>query len=189
MGIKETPSGHNADALFSKPRFGSTDTEEAWKKKCKSVREKQKVRIAVAPECAVETVRGVTRKDGEELTAPELGGLVNLEQLERVGAVIHLTESEFLISTGQARHVIGRKAIIGSKKIHDVGEVVQASDFDKPDEPSFSFTTSEGFHKTAKAIKHPSGEETLRRLVKAGFIKELKTRAKVQAAIKAARGG
>jgi hypothetical protein len=188
MGIKETPSGHNADALFSKPRFGSTDTEEAWKKKCKAAREKQKVRIAVSPECSVETVRGVSRKASEELSQAECGGRANLEQLEKVGVVICLTESEFLINTGQAKHVIGRKAIIGAKKIHDVGEVVQASDFDKPDEPSFSFTTSEGFHKEAKAIKHPSGEETLRRLVKAGWIEELKTRAKVQAAIKAARG-
>jgi hypothetical protein len=188
MGVQEMPSGHNADALWTKPKFGSLESEEKWKKRCKTVREKQKVRIAVAPECSVETVRGVSRKAGEELSQAECGGRANLEQLEKVGVVIHLSESEFLIATGEARHVIGRKAIIGTKKIHDVGEVVQASDFDKADEPSFSFTTSEGFHKTAKAIKHPSGEETLQRLVKRGFIREVKRAAAVRKAIAEAKG-
>ena len=188
MGIKETPSGHNRDALFTKPRFGSIEAEQAWKKKRKAAREKQKVRIAVAPECSVETVRGVSRKASEELSRAECGGPVNLEQLEKVGVVIHLTESEFKINNGTARHVIGSKAIIGARKIHDVGEVVEASDFDKADEPGFQYTNSQGHHVTAESVKHPAGEETLRRLVKAGFIKELKRRSAVQKAIKEARG-
>jgi hypothetical protein len=188
MGVLEAPSGHNRDVLFNKPRQGSEDGVEAAKKKNEAAHKTRKERISVADGCSVTTIAGVVRRSGEELTQAEVGGPVNLDQLAKIGVVIHLTESEFLINTGQARHVIGRKAIIGAKKIHDVGEVVQASDFDKPDEPSFSFTTSEGHHKTAEAIKHPSGEETLRRLVKAGWIEERKTRAKVQAAIKAARG-
>jgi hypothetical protein len=188
MGISEAPSGHNRDALFTKPRFGSTDTEDAWKKKCKAARVKQKVRIAVAPDCFVETVGGVKRCATEELTQAEVGGRVNLEQLEKVGVVICLSESEFKINNGTARHVIGRKAIIGSKKIHDVGEVVEASDFDRADDPAFSYTNTQGHHKEAEAVTYPSGEETLRRLVKNGFVQEMKTRAAVQKAIKAARG-
>ena len=187
MGVKEIPSGHNRDVLHSKPRFGSPETEQAWKKKCKVAGNKQTVRIAVAPECSVETVRGVTRKAGEELTPQECGGPVNLEQLERVGVVIHLSEHEWKINNGKARHVV-TKAHTSPSGIKDVGDVVEAREYDKDDEPSFQYTNSAGHHVTADPVKHPSGEETLRRLVKAGLIEERKTRAKVQAAIKAARG-
>ena len=188
MGVLEAPTGQSRDVLFSKPKFGSLESDQAWKKKCKSVRPKQTEKIAVSPECSVTTIGGVVRRAGEELTQAEVGGPVNLDQLAKIGVVIHLTESEFLINTGQAKHVIGRKAIIGAKKIHDVGEVVQPSDFDRPDEPSFSFTNAQGHHKTAEAIKHPSGEETLQRLVKAGWIKELKRTAAVRKAIAEAKG-
>ena len=186
--IKEIPSAHTHDALFSKPKFGSKESEQKWKAKRKTARERQKVRIAVSPECSVETVRGVSRKAGEELSQAEVGGLGNLTQLEKVGVVIHLSDSEFKINNGEARHVIGKKAIIGTKKILDVGEVVSAEDFAKADEPSFQYTNSAGHHVTTNPVKYESGEEVLRRLVKSGLIEERRTRAKVQAAIKAARG-
>jgi hypothetical protein len=187
MGVKEIPSGHNRDALFNKPRFGSPETEQEWKKKCKAVREKQKVRIAVAPECVVETVRGVKRCASEELTPQECGGPVNLEQLTKVGAVIYLTAHELKINTGQARHVVLR-AHTSPTGIKDVGDVVEAPEYDKADEPSFQYTNAQGHHVTTDPVKYESGEEVLRRLVKSGLIEERKTRAKVQAAIKAARG-
>ena len=187
MGIRETPSGHNADALFTKPRFGSKDAEHAWKKKCKAAREKQKVRIAVAPECVVETVRGVKRCAREELTVQDCGGRGNLEQLAKIGVVIRLSEHELKINTGTARNVVLR-AHTSPTGIKDVGDVVEAREYDKDDEPAFTYTNSAGHHVTTDPVKHPSGEETLRRLVKAGLIEERKTRAKVQKAIKAARG-
>jgi hypothetical protein len=187
MGVKEIPSGHSQDALFNKPKFGSLEREQEWKKKCKAAREKQKVRIAVAPECAVETVRGVSRKAGEELTVQDCGGLGNAEQLARVGSVIHLSEHELKINTGAARHVVLR-AHTSPSGIKDVGDVVESSEYDKADEPSFQYTNAQGHHITTDPVKYESGEEMLRRLVKSGLIEERKTRAKVQAAIKAARG-
>jgi hypothetical protein len=187
MGIKEAPSGHNADALFTKPRFGSLETEQVWKKKCKSVREKQKERIAVSPECSVTTIGGVVRRAAEELTVQDVGGLMNLERLEKVGVVIHLSEHEWKINNGQARHVV-LKAHTSPSGIKDVGDVVEASEYDKADEPSFQYTNSQGHHITAPLVKHPSGEETLLRLVKAGLIEERKRTAAVRKAIKEARG-
>jgi hypothetical protein len=187
MGVLEAPTGQSRDVLFNKPRFGSTETEEAWKKACKSVREKQKARIGVSPECSVTTIGGVVRGGREELTAQEVGGLVNLDQLAKIGVVIHLSEHEWKINNGAARHVVLR-AHTSPSGIKDVGDVVEASEYDKANEPAFSFTTSQGHHKEAAAVTYPSGEEKLRELVKKGLVEERKTRAKVQAAIKAARG-
>ena len=187
MGIRETPSGHNADALFTKPRFGSPESEEKWKKKCKAARLKQMWLIAVAPECVVETVRGVKRCASEELSQADCGGLGNLEQLAKIGVVIYLTAHELKINTGQARNVVLR-AHTSPTGIKDVGDVVESSEYDKADEPSFQYTNAQGHHVTTNPVKYESGEEVLRRLVKAGLIEERKTRAKVQAAIKAARG-
>jgi hypothetical protein len=187
MGVLEAPTGQSRDVLFNKPKFGSPESEQAWKKKCKSVRAKQTEKIAVSPECSVTTIGGVVRRPGEGLTVQDCGGLGNVEQLAKIGPVIHLSEHEVKINTGQARHVV-LKAHTSPTGIKDVGDVVEAPEYDKADEPAFTYTNAQGHHKAAEAIKHPPGEETLRRLVKAGLIEERKTRAKVQAAIKAARG-
>jgi hypothetical protein len=189
MGIKERPSGHSADAVFTKPRFGSPDAVEAWEKKCKANRERQKVAIAVSPGCSVETVGGVSRKAGEEVTVQELGGPVNLDQLAKIGVVLHLNEHELKINTGVARHVVLQSHTMPGRRIADVGDVVEASDYHIDDEPERTYADPvTGRITTRPAVEYPSGEEKLRELVKRGFIEERKTRAKVQAAIKAARG-
>jgi hypothetical protein len=187
MGVLEAPTGQSRDVLFNKPKFGSLEREQEWKKKCKSVRAKQTEKIAVSLECSVTTIGGVVRRAGEELTVQDCGGLGNVEQLAKVGVVIHLSEHELKINTGIARHVVTR-AHTSPSGIKDVGDVVEASEYDKADEPSFSYTNAVGHHITTDPVKYESGEEMLRRLVKAGLIEERKTRAKVQAAIRAAKG-
>jgi len=154
---------------------------------CDKARKSQKYWIAVAPKCTVTTIGDVVRHGDEELTLAEIGGRGNLDQLERIGVVIHLSESEFKVNNGLAKHVVTR-SVTYAGKIHAPGDVVEPEDFVKADEPEFQYTDRNGAHRVSPSRTHPSGEEKLRELVKRGFIEERKRVAAVQKAIKEARG-
>ena len=99
MGIRDI-SPQDFTAPYKRPRFGSVEAEEAWKKRQADRRAVQKLIAEVAEACSIETVRGTTLRDGEEVTPADVGGQVNLDRLARIGAVNQVSENQAKTNAG-----------------------------------------------------------------------------------------
>jgi len=182
MGIRELEP-ENFVAPYKRPRFGSAEAEAAWKDRQAKRKAKQTVLAVVAEGCSVETVRGTTLRDGEEVTPADAGGGVNPDRLASVGAVNKVTENEAKTNAGEFEFVAVRSFTYPGGIVGE-GEGFDAEQLDRPGtEPSQAVTTQ------GKIVEHPGrpavdGAAKAEELVKRGLAERARLRAKVTAAVK-----
>jgi hypothetical protein len=183
MGIRELES-ENFVAPYKRPRFGSGEAEEAWKQRNAKRREKQTVLAVVAEGCSVETVRGTTLRDGEEVTAADVGGGVNLDRLASVGAVNMISENQRKTNAGEYEFT-AKKAFTAGGRIYDVGEGFNGEELDMPGEEPSQAVTHAG-----KIVEHPGrpavdGAALAEALIKGQLAERAELRKRVTKAVKA----
>jgi hypothetical protein len=132
MGIRETQPADFV-AAYHRPRFGSGEAEQTWREQCQKDKDSQKMIACVARGCSVELVVGTTAREGEPLTAADVGGADNLDRLRRVGAVSIIGEREAATNRGEFEFRF-TKAIAHNGKIWDEGEGFHPSEMDVPAE-------------------------------------------------------
>jgi hypothetical protein len=188
MTIKEIETGADYVARYSRPKFATKDDELDWREQCKKDKETQTVLAAVSRSSSVETIRGTTLREFEEVTPVDIGGMVNLQRLAAVGVITLLTENQLGVNTGKYSHVFTRAVAHGSR-IFDEGEGVEAEDLAVAAEDPYQAVDPQT-NKVVTRHGRPAvdGNEKLRELVKLGFLREQKRRAKVAEAIAKATG-
>ena len=182
MGIRDI-SPANFIVPYKRPRFGSVEAEEAWKQRNAKRREKQTVIAEVAEACSVETVRGTTLRDGEQVTPADVGGQVNLTRLRSVGAVNMVTANQAKTNAGGFEFTALR-SFTHNGRIYDVAEGFSAEELDVPGtEPSQAVTVD------GRIVEHPGrppvdGAKLTEQLVKNGLAERAKLTDKVRQAAK-----
>jgi hypothetical protein len=184
MGIRDI-GPENFVAPYQRPRFGSGEAEEAWKQRNAKRREKQTVLAVVAEGCSVETVRGTTLRDGEEVTLGDVGGGVNLDRLASVGAVNKVDENTVKRNRGEYEFTALR-SFTHNGKVYDVGEGFNAEQLDRPaEDPEPTVDPNTGKLRKGKGLTAVDGAALAEALIKGQLAKRAELRKRVAKAVKA----
>lgn len=177
--------GEQYDAVtnYTRPRYGSAEAEEAAKERNRERRKKQTVIAAVAEGCTVETVRGTTLRDGEEVRPEDVGGMAKLERLRGVGAVNMITENERKTRAGEYE-LTATKAFTHGGRVYDVGEGFNADELDVPGTDVHRAVGADG-----RIVERPGrapvvGSEYAEHLIERQLAERARLRAKVTAAVR-----
>jgi len=187
MGIRQKFAPSGPDIIYTVPKFGSGDAQEAWRDQCRKDKKGQTVETCVTRGCMVEDVNGVNHKEFQPVSAAQVGGGANLDRLVRAEAVSRVTEREARTNAGEFEFKTLTAISDGAtQRLLDKGEGFNASELTVAATEPVQRIDDRGRVVTMEGTPEQPGEERAEDWIKRGIAERVKLRAKVVAKAKRA---